>query len=275
MFYSNYLLFGVLMLTKKTTLLILISLLALMSCMQSKNEHVVTEDSIQLVVVLTDSLTATEGQLYTFERDNNKNWKLNSINTKVVIGRTGLGLGKGLHKKSDLDGIPEKIEGDGRSPAGIFNLSSVFGYLPEEEFQNLKMPYVQLSKSVECIDDPDSKYYNKILSRDEFLNSKEIDWASSEKMFNGGIYYELGIVVDHNCCPTKKAEGSCIFLHNWADSNETTAGCTAMVPNKMMEIILWLDKSKNPILVQLTKNIYFEKMDSWELPTNVGYSTTK
>ena len=250
----------------KNCFVLIIIIFVSISCNSNKDTTAIPEKSNQLVLVVSDSTSATKAKLFTFERNNNTNWKLHSNNTPVVLGRNGLGLGKGLHKQSELVGIPEKIEGDGRSPAGIFKLSSVFGYLPKEKFQNLKMPYIQISKLVECVDDPNSKYYNRFLSRDTVSNPKEIDWTSSEKMSDGGIYYELGVIVVHNCCPKSNASGSCIFLHNWADSNETTAGCTAMEPSKMREIILWLDETKNPILVQLPHKAYIDNLDLWKLP---------
>jgi hypothetical protein len=50
------------------------------------------------------------------------------------------------------------------------------------------------------------------------------------------------------------------------DENETMAGCTAMDPFNMEEIINWLDETKNPVLVQLTKQLYSELQINWILP---------
>ncbi len=131
---------------------------------------------------------------------------------------------------------------------------------------HLKIPYIHITEMVECIDDANSKYYNQIISRDEILEEDSVDWQSSEKMRFADIYYELGVVVDHNSDPIESGGGSCIFLHNWIDENETMAGCTAMDPAFMQEIINWLDESKNPILVQLTNQLYNELQDEWKLP---------
>jgi len=155
--------------------------------------------SNQMILVLTDSITATNGYLYYYERENSKlEWKLINSSIKIVLGRNGLGLGLGLHNLSDLPNIPVKKEGDSRSPAGVFNLSSVFGYNLPEQMKELKMPYFNLSEMVECIDDADSKYYNRLISKDKIEELKAVDWNSSEKMSAAGIYYELGVVVDHN-----------------------------------------------------------------------------
>jgi L,D-peptidoglycan transpeptidase YkuD (ErfK/YbiS/YcfS/YnhG family) len=119
---------------------------------------------------------------------------------------------------------------------------------------------------MECIDDVNSKYYNRIVSRKEIEDSDEVDWHSSEKMRNAGIYYELGVVVDHNSNNIVSGAGSCIFLHNWADPDETMSGCTGMAPENMKEIVYRLDESKSPVLVQLTKEIYHDVINEWDLP---------
>jgi D-alanyl-D-alanine dipeptidase len=57
-------------------------------------------------------------------------------------------------------------------------------------------------------------------------------------------------------------------LHNWASPDETSAGCTEMEPANMKEIIYWLDSSANPILVQLTKQLFNDYQQIWELPNH-------
>ena len=86
----------------------------------------------------------------------------------------------------------------------------------------------------------------------------KVDWQSSEKMYFADIWYEQGVVVDQNMDPIINGSGSCIFLHNWSTPDETTAGCTEMEPVNLKKIIYWLDSSANPILVQLTKELYNE-----------------
>ncbi|MDA3860663.1 MAG: L,D-transpeptidase family protein [Melioribacteraceae bacterium] len=239
----------------------------LIACTKVNETSIIPNSSNQMILVLTDSITATNGILYSFERDNSKSdWKQLNNRTNVVLGRSGLGLGIGLHNYSDLQNIPAKVEGDGRSPAGIFRLSSVFGYNSADNMTDIKMPYFHITEMSECVDDVSSKYYNQIVQKDEINNTDTVDWQSSEKMNSMGIYYALGVVIDHNSNSIEKGSGSCIFLHNWADSNETMAGCTAMVPEKLKEIVFWLDDAKNPILIQLTSKIYFDLIKKWDLP---------
>ena len=118
-------------------------------------------------------------------------------------------------------------------------------------------------------------HYRLIVSREKIGEVEHVDWQSSEKMSLRGIYYELGVVIDHNHDPIKKGFGSCIFLHNWSNPNETMAGCTAMAPPKMREIVYWLDESKSPILIQLTRQLYIDLIKLWELPKILKIVKTK
>jgi D-alanyl-D-alanine dipeptidase len=163
--------------------------------------------------------------------------------------------------------MPIKQEGDGKSPAGVFRLSSVFGYAPVEALDDLEIPYTHVTESLECVDDVSSGYYNQIVLRDAV---DEVDWESSEQMLMPGIWYEKGIVVDHNASPVRPGAGSCIFLHNWSGPGDTTAGCTAMAPSVLTEIVYWLDSDADPVLVQLTESLYEEHQKAWGLPGSLS-----
>ncbi len=247
--------------------LFFISLIIASQILAGDDTSPIPYSSNQVIIVVTDSASAVKGTLYYFKRDRAEDdWAAVSGSIPVVLGRSGLGTGIGLHREELNGRLPQKREGDGRSPAGVFTLSHVFGYANDTTVTDLKMPYIHITEVMECIDDINSRYYNRIVSRSEIEGSDSVDWRSSEKMRNAGIYYELGVVVDHNSDNIASGAGSCIFLHNWAEPDETMAGCTAMAPAKMREIVYWLDESKNPVLVQLTKELYGELMERWDLP---------
>lgn len=238
-------------------------------CSQATSDSPIPQNSRQMVLVLTGSAIDTTGYFIRFERVNSEsNWeKVGQIN-QVVIGRNGLAWGRGLNPIDSLK-LSIKVEGDGKSPAGVFKLSKAFGYAPEEEMGGLKVPYIHISEMSECIDDINSKYYNQIILRNEI---NDIDWLSSEKMCYSGIYYEMGLIIDQNIDPIVKGAGSCIFIHNWLTPEETSAGCTEVNPEKMKEIIYWLDASMNPVLVQLTSELYNDYQKTWGLPDKFGGS---
>ena len=245
---------------------ILSFLFLLFSCEKTTTSQAIPASSFQAILVLTDSLSDSSGILYYFERERTDS-KWNVLNEKipVVLGRSGLGWGIGLHDSTNKFNYPIKQEGDGRSPAGIFNLSFVFGYKPKDQMHDIKMPYVHITEMVECVDDINSKYYNQVVSKDK-IESEKIDWKSSEKMYYYDIYYEIGVFVDHNVNPQKKKHGSCIFLHNWDNPNEAMSGCTAMEPKNMHKIVKWLNKEKQPVLIQLTRQTYIALQKEWALP---------
>lgn len=253
------------------TMIVITGNILISSCTNANNATPIPASCRQMVLVLTDSINDTAGTLNYFERENtDSTWTLSHDKIPVAIGRNGLGWGRGLHGDKNIFDFPLKKEGDGRSPAGVFSLSAVFGYKHADQMVNLKMPYIHITEMTECVDDVNSKYYNQIISRDEIEKTGHVDWQSSEKMSLCGIYYELGVIVNHNSDPIKKGAGSCIFLHNWSNPNETTAGCTAMSPQNMKDIVYWLDKEKQPVLVQLTKQSYIDLIKQWNLPDLIG-----
>jgi D-alanyl-D-alanine dipeptidase len=155
-----------------------------------------------------------------------------------------------------------KREGDGRSPAGVFRLSSAFGYAPADQARWIKLPYVQCSVTLECVDDGKSAYYNSVLERGSV---KKPDWNSSEEMLRKDEQYRWGIVVDHNA-ERKPGGGSCIFMHIWNGTGQGTSGCTAMEAKNLERILKWLDSKAQPVLVQLPQAQYLQLQKSWRLP---------
>jgi D-alanyl-D-alanine dipeptidase len=187
-----------------------------------------------------------------FERDETaSSWKQRGQAIEVVSGKKGLGQGRGL-VRLDFGGAPPKKEGDNRAPAGIFRLSSAFGYAPARSAAWIKLPYLALSRQIEGIDDPNSRHYNKLVDRAAVA---KIDWRSSEQMRRDDVRYKWGVVVEHN--PEKiPGAGSCIFLHVWINSSTLTTGCTAMPESDLVHLLRWLDPARDPILVQMPRANY-------------------
>jgi len=192
----------------------------------------------QIILVISDDLNDKKATLSCFE-DNKKIFK----DFKVNLGKNGLGWGIGVlnlkHSKNDV----LKYEGDKKAPLGIFKLTKVFGY---EEQTNLHMPYLHVDKQTICVDDSNHKNYNQII---QMPKTKP---KSFEYMKRDDHQYELGIVVEHNKNQVKQ-RGSCIFLHIEKFKGAGTAGCTSMSLKNIKKIVHWLDKNKNPILIQVTK----------------------
>jgi D-alanyl-D-alanine dipeptidase len=201
--------------------------------------------SNQLLVVTAQKWSSSEGTLQRYEKKQGKFVPVGGT-IEVLLGRNGLGWGIGLHT-TPPNATWVKKEGDGRAPAGIFELKQAFGYDPLRTLY----PYKAYDPTDHCVDDRHSKYYNKI------VNSKETkrDYKSFEIMEFKENYYKYGVVVNHNHIDEKGAiqgAGSCIFLHI---KSVPTAGCTAMREKEMKEVIEWLRVEANPLLVQGTDEV--------------------
>ncbi|WP_058187097.1 L,D-transpeptidase family protein [Terracidiphilus gabretensis] len=233
--------------------------------------------STQMIVVTTSSWNAVDGRLQRFERNTpNEKWKLTGKPISIVVGRSGMGWGIGL-LATDAPGIrtasePEKKEGDGKSPAGVFALGTAFGYAPQP-LPGLKLQYLSLTSSTECVDDVRSKYYNRIVDHSTITS----DWNSSEHMRDAGQSYKWGVVIDHNSTVRGSddrspvtAGGSCVFMHIWAGPSQGTAGCTAMPQGELEGVLLWLDPARKPLLVQLPAADYERLGSRWRLPPIVS-----
>ena len=205
----------------------------------------------QLIVVTTENWSTSEGILQRYEKINTQ-WKKVEKVIEIKLGRNGLGWGIGLHD-TPKDAQFIKKEGDGKAPAGIFTLKQAFGY---ESF-SVTYPYEVYKETDHCVDDVNSKLYNKIVDS----RNTTIDYTSKEHMKFPKDYYKYGIVVNHNHIDevgAKKGAGSCIFIHI---KKIPTAGCTVMNESEMKEIIEWLDFKSNPLLIQGTKDIIHDLMN--------------
>lgn len=218
--------------------------------------------ALQAVVVTTADWNAVNGTAQIFERKTAKSkWKSVRTSFPVVVGKNGLAWGAGLNElPSDTGRLLMKVEGDGKSPAGIFALTSAFGSREKVDF--VKFPYLKSVESTECVDDTKSSHYNKIVDRFQVGN---FDWKSSEKMLEVGEQYDLGVFVEHNS-EKQKGGGSCIFLHIWKNETTGTAGCTAMSRENIETALKTLDPKKNPVLIQLPTDSYKQFQTKWNLP---------
>lgn len=222
--------------------------------------------STQLVVVTTERWDATEGRLQAFERTA-QGWQPHGVAFDVAVGRSGSAWGKGLHPAQP--GTPQKREGDGRSPAGIFAIGPAFGYAPR---LTSGLPYQPMRDTSYCMDVPDSPYYNRIVDAD--VVGAEAVAGSTEPMRldlhnKGDRRYREGFVIEHNPKATPGG-GSCIFAHLWRTPGEATAGCTAMEPARMTTLLTWLNASAQPRFVLLPRAEYQRLQADWQLPVLAG-----
>lgn len=221
----------------------------------------IPDDRTQLVTVVSNLWTDYRATLRRYEREPGERWRQVGAPVDAVLGREGYGWGRGLHGNGRPDERPGplKREGDGRSPAGVFEIGAAYGYAAA--LDDLSVPYVQASTDLRCVDDPQSKHYNRIVSTAE----TEIDWKSAEQMRRDDELYALALVVEHNTKTTRRAAGSCIFLHVWEGPDKGMSGCTAMSRDALEELATWLERGA-AVLVALPRGEYELLKRPWRLP---------
>ena len=214
------------------------------------------DDSDQLIVVTSKNWDDIEATAQRYERHGSTFRKFEAP-FAVVLGKNGMGWGKGLLATEQLQG-PVKQEGDGKAPAGMFKLGTAFGY---DASAQTRLPYLALSPTIECVDDPQSTRYNELVDGATIAKV----WNSSERMRRRDDLYRQGIVIKHNT-QASPAAGSCIFFHIWRGPTVPTRGCTAMDPTDIARLFNWLDPRQSPLLVQLPEAHYQQLRERWNLP---------
>ena len=208
--------------------------------------------SRQLLIVTTPGWHSVTGTMQRYERKRvGEPWRKVGELIAVVVGKGGMGWGDGAVAVPGYAATdPVKHEGDGRTPAGVFSVGTIFGYAPDKPAA-WAMPYRPLTPATECVDDSDSKYYNQLIERTGVTPG----WKSSEHMRSEGLYYQWGAVVEQNPKSTP-GDGSCVFLHVSDGSGQGTSGCTAMSRPELETVLGWLKPGDNPLVVEMPVTEY-------------------
>jgi D-alanyl-D-alanine dipeptidase len=217
-------------------------------------------DSLQAILVISSDWDAVAATLSLYERASDTlQWQMLGEPFPVVTGKNGMAWGKGFHENKE--GQILKKEGDHKAPAGIFYLTSAFGYAAKA--LNAQFPYIPITNDLIWVDDPASVHYNQPMHLSAFPDDKK-DWQSAEIMLREDSLYRHGLVVSHNLDKPESGQGSCIFMHLWRNTETGTEGCTAMPEEDLIALIQWLDLAKKPVLVQLPETAVEEFISSQE-----------
>jgi L,D-peptidoglycan transpeptidase YkuD (ErfK/YbiS/YcfS/YnhG family) len=185
----------------------------------------------QLVVAINNNDSSNKAIVVALEKVNKK-WSIKLGPVQASIGRTGFAL------------PGEKIEGDGKSPTGIFDLGQLYTY---EASVNTSLPYIQTNSEDKWIDDPNHENYNTHIRGNTTAKSFEHLKLSS-------IDYKYCMVIEYNTHPVVKGKGSAIFFHLASPNYDPTAGCVAIQESDMDQILLWLDPNKQKAILMGNKN---------------------
>lgn len=215
----------------------------------------------QLVIVAAENEDGIHAKVSLFERAS-RGWRPVVKDLRAVIGKKGLALGEGLAFELPASGLPKKHEGDLKSPAGVFEIGDAYGYAPKSP--GFKLPYTQLTEAFEGVDDPASRFYNRIVDTSRLARA-ERDWHSHETMRLKDDEYKWLAVIRHNDA-NMPGGGSLIFLHVWRDAEHGTAGCTAMAEPNLLKVLRWIDPAKHPLIVQVPASSVPAFWDAWLRP---------
>ena len=129
----------------------------------------------------------------------NDGWQTEKVLTNVAIGKEGA--------------TTNKIEGDLKTPLGLFKLGSAFG---NKQLQT-NYPYLIITDNSYWIDDLMSPYYNKWIEVGEQKQIKNT-WETAEHLIEYPEY-RLGFIIEYNTenqydeLNKGNNKGSAIFLH--------------------------------------------------------------
>ena len=170
------------------------------------------EDALQ--VVLVEYLGGSGATLSAHEKRFGV-WEM-LWETPALVGRNGIGKTR---------------EGDGRTPTGVFHLTTPFGILPDP---GANMPYLQVSRRHYWCGTSGDPYYNRLV--DEYESGRPCG-AGDERLIDYAPYYNYCMFIDYNA-EGVPGKGSCIFLH-CKGQNTSTGGCVAVAQEKMVLLLRW------------------------------------
>lgn len=180
-------------------------------------------DAQQVISVTSSSWSSASATLEAFERDGPQGaWRRVAGPVAAYVGRNGF--------------ASDKREGDGKTPVGVYGLSTAFGTAPDP---GVHLPYRRTTQADVWVDDPASALYNTWQQ-----NPPNGRWASAEPLYQPGPYHEAA-VVDYNAARTP-GRGSAIFLH--VSQGRGTAGCASVTESVLLQLLRWLDPTRGPVI---------------------------
>ncbi len=156
---------------------------------------------------------------------NNNTLLYDNFKFKCVLGEGGSAL--------------KKIEGDKKTPKGIYNLGPVYYRKDRISRIDTQLKILKIEKTMGWCDDVNNKNYNKIIRIDKKIRH--------EKLFRKSRIYDILIPINYNTKNIKKNKGSAIFIH-LTKKYKKTLGCVA-ISKKDMLILLKLISKKTKIKI--------------------------
>ena len=154
-------------------------------------------DTKQVIIGITNGDNSSHVTLSMFEKKGNQ-WVQVDKAWKGRIGRKGLAWGLGIHPAQK--GLTKK-EGDGRAPAGIFNIGGAYGYATTIK-KNKLLPYRKITTKDLWVEDSKSPYYNLHII---LKNQPSTPWQLKAQMRQNDYAHSLKLFISHNAASKAKA----------------------------------------------------------------------
>ncbi|MES2570895.1 MAG: L,D-transpeptidase family protein, partial [Verrucomicrobiota bacterium] len=192
----------------------------------------------QLIVSIAPEWDSMTGRLQCFERSGDQ-WRPVTNAWPVIYGKNGLAWGRGVRGT----GLPgrQKVERDGRAPAGLFKLGTIYTYdsaLPA----GASFRFHTVGRGDAWVDDVRSPDYNR------------------------HIVIPDPVEIRHNSDPPVAGMGSAIFFHIRRGPQRPSAGCTVMAEENLLRLMRWLRVESEPHYLLLPRKEYEAKWKAWGLP---------
>ena len=151
---------------------------------------------------------------------NKETLKFDDFSFKCTIGKNG------LSKK--------KIEGDKRTPIGLFSLGDLYYRKDRNPKPKTKLRCLPIKKEMGWCDDIRSKkFYNKLIKINKSIKH--------EKLYRNDNKYDFIIPINYNTKKTRLGKGSAIFLH-LTKNFKPTLGCIALKKKDFLILLKLINK---------------------------------
>ena len=128
----------------------------------------------------------------------------------------------------------KKIEGDNKTPKGLFALGPLYYRKDRLLKLSTKLKKIEIMKNLGWCDDVKSKLYNKSIKTNNNVRH--------EKLYRNDKKYDLLIPIEYNFKRPKKNKGSAIFLH-LTSNYKKTQGCVAIKEKAMLILLKLINKN--------------------------------
>jgi L,D-peptidoglycan transpeptidase YkuD (ErfK/YbiS/YcfS/YnhG family) len=148
--------------------------------------------------------------------DRSRGWLTGSgLSIPVALGRGGIRA--------------NKREGDGGTPYGIFHPRQLWWRADRHPRPRTHLPLRAITSVDAWCEDPNDRHYNRPIHL--------AHGSAGDHLRRNDHLYDFIIEIDHNTRPRVAHRGSAVFLHLARDNFGPTAGCVAMRPQAMLQLL--------------------------------------